>query len=115
MTHSFPIQEYPFLAVRANARLPERPPRLVGRSIRRLERFQTLTSSFRLIRQIGHWPGVRRGHRPEAVVVLVAYVRNLSVRGKILAGYVAILLMALALLGVAVALTSQTRDLLRTL
>ena len=40
-------------------------------------------------------------------------VRNLSIRGKIFAGYVAILLMALALLGVAVALTSQTRDLLR--
>jgi signal transduction histidine kinase len=40
-------------------------------------------------------------------------VRNLSIRGKIFAGYVAVLLMALALLGVAVALTSQTRDLLR--
>ena len=40
-------------------------------------------------------------------------VRNLSIRGKIFAGYIAILLMALALLGVAVALTSQTRNLLR--
>jgi signal transduction histidine kinase len=47
--------------------------------------------------------------------VQVAFVRNLSVRGKIFAGYIAILLMALALLGVAVALTSQTRDLLRNL
>jgi signal transduction histidine kinase len=47
--------------------------------------------------------------------VQVAFVRNLSVRGKIFAGYVAILLMAVALLGIAVALTSQTRDLLRNL
>ena len=44
-----------------------------------------------------------------------AIVRNLSIRGKIFAGYVAILLMALALLGVAVTLTSQTRDLLRAM
>ncbi|HET6220795.1 MAG TPA: HAMP domain-containing sensor histidine kinase [Dongiaceae bacterium] len=43
----------------------------------------------------------------------VAFVRDLGIRGKIFAGYIAILLMALALLGFAAALTSKTHDLLR--
>jgi signal transduction histidine kinase len=45
--------------------------------------------------------------------VRLSIVRNLSIRGKIFAGYVAILPLALTLLGVALALTSQTRDRLR--
>src|SRR5262245_7308595 len=84
-------------------------------SLGRLERFQALTSSFRLIRQIGAWAGNALPPPAGRGVVRFPVVRNLSVRGKIFAGYIAILLMALALLGVAVALTSQTRDLLRAL
>jgi signal transduction histidine kinase len=43
----------------------------------------------------------------------VAFVRDLSIRGKIFAGYIAILLMALALLGFAAALSGKTHELLR--
>jgi signal transduction histidine kinase len=47
--------------------------------------------------------------------VPVSVVRNLSIRGKIFAGYVAILALALALLGVAATLTGKTRDLLHAM